>query len=147
MRAPFQVIVFPYRIVNRDLEVLIGKRSDGDYWQAISGGGESSESPQDAAIRELDEEAGLNGSEWVRLDSMCTLPKIHYSGNENWGHDIYVIPEYAFMARTDGDPKISDEHSKLEWHSFSSATALLKYDSNRNALWELSQRVNLHQDQ
>lgn len=143
MRAPFQVIVFPYRIANESLEVLIGKRSDGDYWQAISGGGENSESPQEAAIRELHEETGLHGSEWVKLDSMCTLPRVHYSGNENWDENVYVIPEYAFMAYADDTPKISHEHSKLEWHSFSSANTLLKYDSNRNALWELRQRVNL----
>src|SRR5690554_5739015 len=102
MRAPFQVIVLPYRVEGDELRFLIGKRSDGGYWQAISGGGEHSENPIEAAQRELYEETGLEGSDWVQLDSMCTLPKVYYRGHENWTAVSYVIPEYAFMARSFG---------------------------------------------
>lgn len=143
MRAPFQVIVFPYRISNTDIEVLIGKRSDEDYWQAVSGGGEDAESPLEAAKRELEEETGLYGSEWLQLDSMCTIPREYYSGHEHWGDAVYVIPEYAFVTRADGEPSVSYEHSKLEWHSLKTASLMLRYDSNRNALWELSRRISL----
>lgn len=142
MRAPLQVIVFPYRFASGRLEVLIGKRRDGDYWQAISGGGENSETPLQAAKRELLEETSLSGEHWIQLDSMCTLPKVHYRGHEKWAEDILVIPEYAFMTQAVGDIKISAEHSSLAWKSIDEADALLKYDSNRNALWELCQRVS-----
>lgn len=143
MRAPFQVIVFPYRFCNDNLEVLIGKRSDGDYWQAISGGGEYSEAPLETAKRELLEESSLTGGNWYQLDSLCTLPKCHYRDHEQWGDDIFVIPEYAFMTQSSGSVKVSDEHTALEWMSVKKADSLLKYDSNRNALWELCQRVSL----
>lgn len=72
---------------------------------------------------------------------MCTLPKIHYRGHERWASDIFSIPEFAFMAQTSGSVKISHEHMALEWMSVKKAESLLKYDSNRNALWELCQRV------
>ena len=142
MRAPFQVIVFPYRLRNGDLEVLIGKRRDGNYWQAISGGGEAGETLLEAAVRELKEESALSGTNWVKLDSMCTLPKVLYSGHEEWVEISYVVPEHAFITQAKGQERISNEHCELRWCSTSEATNLLKYDSNRNALWELTERLN-----
>ncbi|HBK7293957.1 TPA: NUDIX domain-containing protein, partial [Vibrio cholerae] len=53
MRAPFQVLVFPYQILEQQPRYLIGQRSDNGVWQAISGGGEDSESILEAAKREL----------------------------------------------------------------------------------------------
>ena len=43
MRAPYQVLVFPYYISQKGLEYAIFHRSDADWWQAISGGGEDGE--------------------------------------------------------------------------------------------------------
>ena len=143
MRAPFQVIVFSYRIQEGELQFLIGKRADGGYWQAISGGGEHAESPLEAAQRELHEETGLKGQNWVQLESMCTLPKIYYRGHESWTGIKRVIPEYAFMAQCSGIEIISHEHTELRWVSADEAHLLLKYDSNRNALWEACQRICL----
>ncbi len=143
MRAPFQVIVFPYYFYGGELKVLIGKRFDDGYWQAISGGGENDEKPLLSAKRELKEEAGIEGGEWLVLDSKCMLPKIYYEGFERWGDDIYVIPEYAFATKVGSEVKRSDEHAELRWVNIETANELLKYGSNKIALWELSQRVYL----
>jgi dATP pyrophosphohydrolase len=128
---------------NAELQFLIGKRADGEYWQAISGGGEHAESPLEAAQRELHEEAGLEGKNWVQLESMCTLPKIYYRDHESWADVKHVIPEYAFMAQCSGIEIISHEHTELRWVSADEAHLLLRYDSNRNALWEACQRIVL----
>ena len=143
MRAPFQVIVFPYRIQEGELQFLIGKRADDGYWQAISSGGEHAESPLEAAQREMHEESGLEGQNWVQLESMCTLPKIYYRDHESWTDVKHVIPEYAFMTQCSGVEIISHEHTELRWVSADEAHLLLKYDSNRNALWEACQRIVL----
>ncbi len=140
MRAPFQVIVFPYHFESGELQVLIGKRRDVGYWQAISGGGENDESAIAAAQRELKEEASLTGENWLKLDSMCTLPKVHYVGHEAWRENEFVVPEYAFMVEVTGEAISSEEHSELRWCSIKNANNLLKYDSNKNALWEVAQR-------
>lgn len=145
MREPFQVLIIPYRFFESGLEVLVGKRSDGGYWQLISGGGESGEALQQAAIRELEEETGLIGRGWVKLDAMCMLPKIYYQGHEHWNNNIYVIPEHCFMVQVQGSPKISTEHSELKWLQATEASSIVKYDSNRIAIWELQQRVKENQ--
>ncbi|MEN2272156.1 NUDIX pyrophosphatase [Vibrio diabolicus] len=142
MRAPFQVLVFPYRIFNEQPRYLIGKRSDNGVWQAVSGGGEDSESTIEAAKRELKEETGLIGSDWQQLDSMCMLPKVYYAGHENWTNHQFVVPEYSFSVRVSTEPQLSNEHTKFRWCGFQEASELLKYDSNRIALWELNQRLN-----
>ncbi|HGF5102117.1 TPA: NUDIX pyrophosphatase [Vibrio parahaemolyticus] len=141
MRAPFQVLVFPYQMLNDQPRYLIGQRSDNGVWQAISGGGENSESILEAAKRELKEETSLIGYDWQQLDSMCMLPKVYYVGHENWTNHQFVVPEYSFSVRVPAEPQLSNEHTKFLWRSFQEASELLKYDSNRIALWELNQRL------
>ncbi len=141
MRAPFQVLVFPYQILNDQPRFLIGQRSDNGVWQAISGGGEGSESFLEAAKRELKEEASLVGYNWQQLDSMCMLPKVYYAGHENWANHQFVVPEYSFSVQVSTEPQLSNEHTKFRWCSFHEASELLAYDSNKIALWEINQRL------
>lgn len=144
MRLPFQVIILPYRFFDNECKVLIGKRSGDNYWQAFSGGGESLETPIQTAKRELKEESNLEGTEWIQLDSICTLPKIYYPDYESWVDHPYVIPEYAFMTKAIGDEIISFEHSEFRWCTEWDSIEMLKYDSNKNAAWEMYQRLRAH---
>lgn len=141
MRAPFQVSVFPYQIVDTKPRFLIARRSDNGVWQAISGGGEDDESILEAAKRELSEETQLVGDNWQLLDSMCMLPKVFYAGNHNWTEHPFVIPEYSFSVKVTEDPELSSEHTDYRWCDYREASELLTYDSNRNALWEINERL------
>lgn len=52
-RAPFQVLVYPYRRLEGGLvNYALFRRSDAGWWQGIAGGGEGRESPEEAARRE-----------------------------------------------------------------------------------------------
>ena len=42
-RAPFNVHVIPFRTLHGSYEYAVLKRSDGDIWQGIAGGGEDDE--------------------------------------------------------------------------------------------------------
>ena len=74
---------------------------------------------------------------WLQLDSMCTLPKTIFNDHMCWPKHLHVVPEYAFSVEVQGDPSLSSEHSEYRWFDASEAQKLLKYDSNRIALWEL----------
>jgi dATP pyrophosphohydrolase len=146
-RAPFQVIVFLYRFLETSkIEYAIFFRRTelyGDFWQAISGGGEDGETPLQAARRELREESGLDpNAEFMQLDMMAMLPADAAVGEMLWGEEVLAIPEYAFGAHiTEGEITLSREHEEYRWLDYASAYELLKWDSNCNALWELNYRL------
>lgn len=144
-RAPFQVLVLPYRRTDEgDLEyALFHRPPPARFWQGIAGGGEDDETPPEAALREAEEEAGLGGkADLLPLDSMATIPVVGAMGGFYWGPDVLVVPEYSFgLRRTAERCVLSDEHDEYRWFSFTDATRLLHWDSNRNALWELDHRL------
>jgi dATP pyrophosphohydrolase len=144
MRAPFQVLVLPYCCSNEGrTEYAIFKRSDAAYWQFIAGGGEDKETPIEAAKREANEEAGIPfHSEYIMLDSKNTVPVEGVTGKFTWGENIFVIPEYTFGVRLDNRKIVlSKEHTEFAWLGYLEAVAMLKWDSNKNALWELNARL------
>ncbi len=142
MRAPFQVLVFPYRASSNGHEVLICRRSDNGAWQGVSGGGEDAETTLESAMRELLEETELTGQHWQKLDTTCMLPRIYYTGHARWHKNPYVIPKYSYSVLVSDTPVLSSEHTECKWCSEAEAIKLLQYDSNKIAVWELFQRLN-----
>ena len=143
-RAPFQVLVIPYRLIANGYLYALFRRADfdGRYWQAIAGGGEDSETPLEAARRETFEEAGLSvDSHFLPLAAVSTIPVVHVAGFK-WGPDILVIPEHTFGVSVDtAEITISREHVEYRWLPYSEACDILQWDSNRSALWELNYRL------
>jgi len=145
-RAPFQVLVIPYRQdVTRRLEYAIFFRRTmqfGDLWQPIAGGGEDDETALQAAKREANEEGGLSfETPFVQLDSFATIPAPQAAGML-WGPDVLVVPEYAFGADAgEQEIVISHEHETFRWVDYDTAHELLLFDTNKNALWELNYRL------
>jgi len=145
-RAPFQVLVFPYRqTADGHYEYAIFFRRNpryGELWQGIAGGGEDDETPMQAARRESWEEGGLAPeTPFLPLDSFATIPAPQAAGML-WGPDVLVIPEYAFGADAQGQEiMLSHEHEDFRWVDYETTRQMLKFDSNRNALWELNYRL------
>jgi dATP pyrophosphohydrolase len=145
VRAPFQILVIPFRLTEAGPEFAVFKRSDADYWQFVAGGGEDDENPEQAARRETEEETGLVGA-LTPLDSFSTVPKSCFAGADSWGPGIFVIPQHCFAIDAGScDIVLSKEHTKYRWVRFEEASRLLKWDSNRNALWELNERLKAHE--
>lgn len=144
-RAPFQVLVLPYRILENNRIIYVIFRlvsSSGGYWQGIGGGGEDNETPWQAAKRESMEEAGISpANEFMRLDSFAMIPVVEVCGFM-WGEDVLVIPNYCFGVRLiDDEIRLSDEHTAYKWLDYDNARNLLHWEGNRNALWELNWRL------
>src|SRR5437588_2755888 len=143
-RARFQVLIIPYRIdADGQPLYLLFKRSDLDVWQGIAGGGEADEEPEQTARREALEEAGIpKDACLIRLDSMASIPAVHFAERYLWGDEIYVIPEFSFGVEIQNkEVCLSGEHSTCEWLDYETARSRLACDSNRTALWELHSRL------
>ncbi len=143
MRAPFQVLAIPYKVVDGSILYCVFHRSDCDQWQFIAGGGEDDESPMQAAKREIWEERGISAGEMIELKSMCYIPTDIFPQCylDNWPKDTYVVPEYAFAFECKEVIELSHEHTECVWLSCEEARAKLKWDSNRTALYELNCRL------
>jgi dATP pyrophosphohydrolase len=146
MRAPFQVLVFPYRILAEgEIAYAVFRRGDaGQFWQAIAGGGELGETPLAAAQREAWEEAGIaQSNRYVELDSLATIPVDQFAAFRD-REDIHVIPEYSFGVEVvEVHLPLSPEHTEYAWLPYGDAHAKLHWDSNKNALWELDRRLRM----
>lgn len=143
-RAPFQVLVYPYRRrSNGQIEYALMKRSDEGYWQAIAGGGEDDESPLEAAKRESYEEACIPlTSEFMRLDTVESVRVTEFRDSYLWGDNVYVIPQYCFgVIAQDIQIVTSHEHTEYKWLSYEEAQQVIKFDGNKTALWELDKRL------
>lgn len=140
-RAPLQVLVIPWRRRGDAIEVAVFHRCDYDLWQFVSGGAEDGESARDAALREGFEEAGISTeAPYLALDSIATIPACWFPAWTTWPSHILVVPEHAFAAEVT-EVHRSDEHRDVKWCGIEQAMALLKFDSNRHALWELNERM------
>lgn len=142
-RAPFQVLVIPFRRTADGVRYALFHRADADVWQWIAGGGESGELPIDAARREAHEEAGLAPtSRVIELDAIASIPVVHFAGHEQWGSHVHVVPEHSFGIEViDAAISIAAEHRAVEWLDYDEATRRATFDSNRTALWELNRRL------
>ena len=144
-RAPFQVLVLPYHILeDGTIRFALLKRepNTGGYWQPIAGGGEDNETPEQAARRETFEESGIPAdSEFMKLDTRSSIPAVDVCGFL-WGDDVLVLPHYCFAVRAENEEiTLSSEHTDCCWSTYEEARALLKWDDNRTALWELNWRL------
>jgi len=145
-RLPYQVLVILYFREKGDVKYCVFERvSPRSQFQFIAGGGENSESPIEAARREVFEEAGLTNVTLTQLTSVCHIPTniFSHAQRQAWGNDTFVIPEYAFCAEvTSQTIKLSDEHLSCQWVSYDQALALLQWDSNKTALYEVRCRMS-----
>lgn len=143
MRAAFQILAIPYRIIDKKPVYCVFHRADFDQWQFIAGGGEDSETPLTSAQREALEESGIRSDNWIHLKSMAYIPAnvISVEHRSHWAKNTYVIPEYSFGFECAEDIQLSCEHTEYIWLSFEEAHKKLKWDSNRTALYELNCRL------
>jgi len=139
MREPYQILSIPYRIVDGTPLFCIFRRRDSDYWQFIAGGGENGETPIEAAIRETREEIGVELKNIKQLTCIAYVPAevIAESKRQHWDKNTYVIPEYSFAFECDSEPLLSNEHSEYKWLTYDEARKLLKWDSNKVAMYEI----------
>jgi dATP pyrophosphohydrolase len=143
-RSPLQVnIVLFRRTSNGSYEFAVFHRTDGSMWHFVSGGVEEGESPQEAALRELFEEAGISPSgKLTPLESRASIPRDAYPHITHWPKEVLILQQYSYAANPlSFKIKLSDEHDEVRWLSYELAAQLLKWDSDKVALWELHEKL------
>ena len=145
MRQPHQILAFPYKR-DKDGNLLYGifcRAGKVERWQGIAGGVEEGETFLEACYREAFEEANISSkAPVVCLESISTMPVVNVTKDFIWGEDVYLIYEHCFgIDASNEDIKLSHEHTKMKWLSYEEAKKILKWDSNRNALWELNWKL------
>lgn len=143
MRAPFQILALPYRIIDGIVHYCVLHRADHDQWQFVSGGGEDEETPLDAAKREIFEEIGIRAEQIFALKNVAYVPNICFAKThrQHWNKDAYIIPEYSFAFECSTKITLSHEHSDYVWMTYEQARNVLHWDSNKTALYELDCRL------
>lgn len=138
-RAPFQVLVLPYRWRGPVIEYAVFRRADLGVWQGIAGGGEGREMPDDAARREAFEEAGIaQSSAFQPLASTTAISVTHFADRHGWDPALETIPEYSFGVDVDEQRlRMSTAHTEIRWVDLRGGLALLEWESNQTALREL----------
>ena len=146
-RAPQQILVLPFTADEAGrVRYAVLHRADMDAWQGVAGGVEDEESPLQAARRECIEELGTDRFDLIALASVSTIPASNFAAWPQWRRsdpDLLVVPERCFGARLRdrSDVRLSREHVEVAWLTYDEALARLTWDSNRNALWELHERL------
>lgn len=145
MRQPHQILAFPYK-KDKEGNYLFGifcRIGVKERWQGIAGGVEEGETFLEACKREAFEEAGISrNAPVIELKSMCTIPVVNVTKNFLWGDTVYLIYEHCFgIDASSENITLSHEHTKMEWLTYTEAQNRLKWDSNKNALWELNWKL------
>ena len=106
----------------RDSKILLGKRAAGqllypNVWDLPGGHLEAGESPDQALIRELEEELGIVPTRFAQLDIFDEL-----NPEKNGAHQyhVYLVSEWSGMI-VNRQPR---EHSEIRWVPFETAHQL-----------------------
>ena len=144
MRQPHNVLVIPFfymRVGKQNPLFCVLQRADEGWWQWVSGGVETGESLADAALRESEEETGLQGI-LFSLDARAFVRKTVFAAHTFWPSNLYLVEEHAFALEvTTPTITLSDEHTAYDWLDYEGAFECLRWQSNQTALWELNERI------
>ena len=121
-RLPIEVFI----VVRRGDEYLVVHRvpEAGRYWHGIAGGVEEGESPDEAAVRELREETGL--------EAVPTPLPNAFVYNEITVHTFLIdVPE-------GWEPELNEEHDEYVWLPQADAVDLLYWPEPKELLRTIS---------
>ena len=122
-----------YNPIAKEILLLKVKTEQRSFWQPITGGIESDESPEIACIREIFEETGLE----IELTKLLQI-----------GHHTVVIDEDLTIFKTlflvetkQKDIHISDEHIDFMWTEVKNVPDILYWQSNQETFQKILEKL------
>jgi dATP pyrophosphohydrolase len=142
-KQPVSVLVVIY---TSDLEVLLLERADHPgYWQSVTGSREGDDELRDTAIREVQEETGLEASLYEMTDWQF---QNHYEIYPHWQHrypaGVTQNVEHVFGLQLPDRVPVTlspREHLNYQWLPLQDAADKVFSPSNRAMILEIAQRV------
>ena len=116
-------------------EILLLKVEDEkfSFWQPITGGIESGESPEEACLREIKEETGL----LLHRSNLTSLGDFMVKIDEN-----LTIHKNLFLVLTEQkEIRISDEHVGAQWVALDKVSSQLYWPSNQATFEIISEKL------
>ena len=110
-------------LIIRDEKILCQRRTDNDRWGLIGGLLEMNETYEQAALREIREETGLE----VKLDSFLG---IFHNHNMVWGNGdaAHVLTAMYTASIVSGEPRIDEESYELRFFGIDELPELFAED-------------------
>ena len=127
------IAVYIVRPGKDGIELLMLQRPEGHRfagaWQTVGGHIEEKrgETAWQAALRELDEETGLDVERWFRIDR----PETFYNPEND---TIYLVPAFAALVAANAEPTISGEHQAWRWQAVEGAAASVDWAAMRDSI-------------
>ena len=120
-----------YHPEEREILLLKVEAEKVSFWQPITGGIESGESPEEACLREIKEETGL----LLACSNLTSLGDFMVKIDENLS-----IHKNLFLVLTEQkEIQISDEHVVAQWVALDKVSSQLYWPSNQ-ATFEIIKR-------
>lgn len=129
----YSIEAWIYDLIAKEILLLKVKTGQCSFWQPITGGIESDESPEIACIREIFEETGLE----IELTELLQI-----------GHHTVVIDEDLTIFKTlflvetkQKDIHISDEHIDFMWTEVKKVPDILYWQSNQETFQKILEKL------
>lgn len=144
-KTPVSALVL---IHTQDLQVLIMERADKKgFWQSVTGSIENSETPHQAAIREVREETGLDATQYKFEDWQdSNVYEIYEHWRYRYAPGVTHNTEHLFGLMLPAPVAISlnpEEHVRYEWVDWREAAKRVFSWTNVDALQKLGARHGL----
>ena len=117
--------------------LLLKKNSKRDLWQSVTGSIELGEDPYDTALRELQEETGINKQKSdLIFDDLSHKFMIYSEWIDRYKESTYSNKEYIFSLKLNDEVsvKLSREHSSYKWVDLNEAIHMVFSWTNKAAL-------------
>ena len=122
-----------YRPEDREILLLKVENETVSFWQPITGGIESGESPEEACLREIKEETGL----LLDCSNLTGLGNFTVKIDENLS-----IHKNLFLVLTEQkEIQISDEHVGAQWVALDKVSSQLYWPSNQATFEIISEKL------